>query len=73
MEQLFLQELKEIMPLEIIPAFSPYLEEMELQKKIQITYQMLLCSARTRDRIFTLINAFYLGKLLEVETIFLAQ
>lgn len=73
MDQLFIQDLNETSPLEITPAFPPYSEDMDLQKRIQVTYRLLLRSSRIRDRIFTLINAYYLGKLLEIETTSPAQ
>jgi hypothetical protein len=68
MEQLIIEDLKATLPLEITPAFPPYSTELDLQKKILATYRMLLRSTRLRDRIFTLTNAYYLGKLLETET-----
>jgi len=67
MEQIIVNDLKETLPLEVTPAFPPYSAELDLQKKIQMTYRMLLRSSRIKDRIFTLINAYYLGKLLETE------
>jgi hypothetical protein len=68
MEQLIIEDLKGTSPLEVTPAFPPYDNEMDLQKKIQVTYRMLLRSTRLKNRIFTLTNAYYLGKLLETET-----
>ena len=67
MEQLIIDDLKATLPLEITPAFPPYSTEMDLKKKIQATYRMLLRSTRLKDRIFTLTNAYYLGQLLETE------
>jgi hypothetical protein len=68
MEQLYIEDLNETLPEEVTPAIPPYSNGMDLQKKCQMTYRMLLRASRMKDRTLALINAYYLGKLLETET-----
>ena len=68
MEQLYIENLNETSPEEITPSIPPFSTEMDIQKKVQMAYRMLLRATRMKDRTLALINAFYLGKLLETET-----
>src|SRR5688572_32297332 len=52
----------------LIPTIPSYTNNMKLKKKIEITYRMLRRASILRDRILMMINAFYLGQLLEKET-----
>ena len=47
----------------VIPP--PYNENMELEEKFSIVYRELQRKTRVKNRILALINAFYLGKLLD--------
>ena len=68
MEQIFIEDLNETLPVEVTRPFPPYPSEMDLQKKVKATYRMLLRATRMRDRTLALTNAYYLGKLLENDT-----
>ncbi|CAG8703533.1 6613_t:CDS:1 [Funneliformis caledonium] len=41
---------------------------MTLQQKVQSIYQALLRACKIRDRVLILVNAYYLGQLLETES-----
>ena len=47
----------------VIPP--PYNENMELEEKFSIVYRELQRKTRVKNRILALMNAFYLGKLLD--------
>jgi hypothetical protein len=47
----------------IVPP--PYNENMTLEEKFSITYRELQRKTRNKNRILSLVNAFYLGKLLD--------
>ena len=47
----------------VIPP--PYNENMELEEKFSIVYKELQRKTRVKNRILALMNAFYLGKLLD--------
>ena len=47
----------------VIPP--PYNENMELEEKFSIVYRELQRKTRVKNRILVLMNAFYLGKLLD--------
>ena len=47
----------------VIPP--PYNENMELEEKFSIVYRELQRKTRIKNRILALMNAFYLGKLLD--------
>jgi len=51
----------------------PYRTDASLAQKVQSTYQTLLRSTRMRNRILSLVNAFYLGQLIDDVTISPAQ
>ena len=51
----------------------PYQIDASLAQKVQSTYQTLLRSTRMRNRILSLVNAFYLGQLIDDVTISPAQ
>jgi hypothetical protein len=57
----------------LIPTIPSYTNNMKLKKKIEITYRMLRRASILRDRTLMMINAFYLGQLLEKETFSPAQ
>ena len=68
MEQLYIEDLNETLPEEITPAIPLYSDGVDIQKKFQMTYRMLLRASRMKDQTLTLVNAYYLGKLLETKT-----
>ena len=51
----------------------PYQTDASLTQKVQTTYQTLLRSTHMRNRILSLVNAFYLGQLIDDVTISPAQ
>jgi len=57
----------------IWPIEPPYQTDASLTRKVQTTYQTLLRSTRMRNRILSLVNAFYLGQLIDDVTISPAQ
>jgi hypothetical protein len=52
---------------------EPYKVDMTLSQKVQTTYRALLRSTRMNNRLLSLVNSFYLGQLLEDETLTPAQ
>lgn len=58
---------------EIRPMEPPYQTDAPLTQKVQSAYQTLLRSTRMRNRILSLVNAFYLGQLIDDVTISPAQ
>ena len=58
---------------EIRTMEPPYRTDASLAQKVQSTYQTLLRSTRMRNRILSLVNAFYLGQLIDDVTISPAQ
>lgn len=54
---------------EIRPMEPPYQTDAPLTQKVQFAYQTLLRSTRMRNRILSLVNAFYLGQLIDDVTI----
>src|SRR5271170_4088995 len=48
-----------------IIVLPPYNENMTLEEKFSITYRELQRKTRNKNRILSLVNAFYLGKLLD--------
>jgi hypothetical protein len=70
-----LGQLKNIMNLTItnVQTFKPYDDNMTLSKKVQLTYRALLRSTRMNNQLLALVNSFYLGQLLDDETITPAQ
>lgn len=74
--KVILEELQVSMTLpdeETQPMRPPYQVDATLTQKVQSTYQTLLHSTRMRNRLLSLINAFYLGQLLDDVTISPAQ
>jgi len=51
-----------------IPLRAPFNDDMTLQQKVQSTYRALLRACRIRDCVLILVNAYYLGQLLETES-----
>src|SRR5688500_527339 len=58
---------------EIRPMEPPYQTDASLTQKVQSTYQTLLRSTRMRNRILSLVNAFYLCQLIDDMTTSPAQ
>ena len=58
---------------EIQPMILPYQTDATLTQKVWITYQTLIRSTRMRNRLLYLVNAFYLGQLIDDATISPAQ
>ena len=52
---------------------SPYQTDTTLTQKVQLTYQTLLHSTRMRNRSLSLVNAYYLGQLIDAATTSPAQ
>jgi hypothetical protein len=71
--QEILDDLAQIIPMEVTPPVSPYTNDMSFKKKFESTLKALERSKRFGSRVLQLINAYYLGKVLEVETESLAQ
>ena len=51
----------------------PYQTDATLTQKVRLTYQALLRSTRMRNRVLSLVNAFFLGQLIDDVTISPAQ
>ncbi|CAI2161350.1 10281_t:CDS:2 [Funneliformis geosporum] len=47
----------------------PYQTDATLTQKVQLTYQTLLHSTHMRSRSLSLVNAYYLGQLIDAVTI----
>ena len=58
-------EIKDNFKLTAIVIPPPYNENMELEEKFSIVYRELQRKTRVKNRILALMNAFYLGKLLD--------
>ena len=58
---------------EIQPMVPPYQTDATITQKVRLTYQTLLRSTRMRNRLLSLVNAFYLGQLIDDATISPAQ
>ena len=57
-------ELLEIAPLNSGPLIPPYEEGQEDKQKLKLAYQALRRSIKRKDRLFALINVYFLGKVL---------
>ena len=71
MTTLYQQVKEELMIVEDLNDFNippPYLSTDSTQQKVKTTYRTLLRAARLKNRMLTLANAFYLGKVMETET-----
>jgi hypothetical protein len=62
-----------ILTAEIQPMEPPYQADATLTQKVRLIYQTLLRSTRMRNRLLSLVNAFYLGQLLDGTTTSPAQ
>jgi hypothetical protein len=73
--EIILGQLKNTMNLTTtnVQTFKPYDDNMTLSKKVQLTYRALLRSTRMNNQLLALVNSFYLGQLLDDETITPAQ
>jgi hypothetical protein len=73
-DDLILQELQRtpIQNLTLDPP-KPYTEDMLYTEKVKRTYQALLRARRMKNRVWILINAFFLGELLNGDDITPAQ
>ncbi|GES80683.1 hypothetical protein GLOIN_2v1884596 [Rhizophagus clarus] len=66
---LFLIDLQETHPLEIGPMIPPYLEDMDIEEKFLKSYMQLQRSIQLKNRILSLVNAYFVGKILaEIES-----
>ena len=63
------QDLYGILPLTIDEYSVPYCKEMKLEQKVRMIFMKLHQALKLKNRILSLVNAFYLGQLLEVEAI----
>jgi hypothetical protein len=61
-------DLLETLPLNPIVLPNTYNENIDLFKNVKNMYGYLVRSARRRDRLTTLANAYYLGQVLEYRT-----
>jgi hypothetical protein len=57
------QEFEQYLPFNSDVPIPPYTNEMDLKTKIKVTQKALRRSIELRNRLTSLINAFYLGKL----------
>jgi hypothetical protein len=74
--EIVLKELQNsVIPLEeeIQPMEPPYPVDASPSQKVQSTYRTLLRSTRMRNRTLSLVNAFYLGQLIDDMTLSPAQ
>lgn len=51
-------------PLRPGPLVSPYDEELDLKQKLKLAYQALRRSIKRKNRLIALVNAYFLGKVL---------
>ena len=58
---------------EIQPMVPPYQTDATITQKVRLIYQTLLRSTRMRNHLLSLVNAFYLGQLIDDVTILPAQ
>lgn len=59
-------DLKQRTPKDIIVMNNPYDSNLTIERNVQQMYRHLLRSIRTGDRILSLVNAYYIGEILEV-------
>ena len=74
--EIILKELQDSVTLsdeEIQPMTPPYQTDATLTQKVQLTYQTLLRSTCMRNRSLSLVNAYYLGQLIDAVTTSPAQ
>ena len=57
-------DLQEILPITVKLLSPPYVKNNTLKEKFNLTYKSLRRSIRLKSRTLSLVNAFYLGKLL---------
>ena len=57
-------ELLEIFSTNSGPLIPPYEEEQENKQKLKLAYQSLRRSIKRKDRLTALVNAYFLGKIL---------
>ena len=62
-----LSDLLQIYPEETVEYPAPYDDNMTFERKFIVTQKSLERARRLKNRILQLVNAFYLGKLLEHE------
>ena len=65
--QTILEDLSESNSVELIISPPPFDEFAPILTKIQVTYRKLLRAKRMKDRISLLVNAFYIGQVIEEE------
>jgi len=59
-------DLKRRTPENPVVLGNPYNEDLTIERNIQQIYRHLLRSIRTGNRILSLVNAYYIGEILEV-------
>ena len=64
MNDLILQELQRPLLEETFEPTRPYTPNMTIDEKVKRTYRALLKARRINNRVFILLNAFFLGQLL---------
>jgi len=64
LSDLILQELQRPLPEEMFEPPRPYTSNMTIDEKVKRTYRSLLKARRVKNRILILLNAFFLGQLL---------
>lgn len=66
---LFFIDLQETHSLEIGPMIPLYLEDMDIEEKFLKSYMQLQRSIQLKNRILSLVNAYFVGKILaEIES-----
>ena len=58
------EELLEVTPLNPGPLVSPYDEALDIKQKLKLAYQALRRAIKRKNRLITLVNAYFLGKVL---------
>ena len=66
--QNILDDLKRTTPLDPVVFNDPYNPDQDVRSNVRRIYHQLLRTVRSRDRILSLVNAYYLGKIMEVHT-----
>lgn len=71
--QEILDDLLRDFPMEVVTPIAPYTDNMSFREKFESALKSLERSKRMGNRMLQLINAFYLGRLLEIEAESLTQ
>lgn len=62
--QNFINDVQEIYPIEVEPLIPPFQNEDNIEKQLLRTYNCLQRTIKLRSRILSLINAYFIGKIL---------